>query len=143
MKKALFLFLFLFFLPYFLQAAGAKGNAKTVNDVHNSSELNVDLNQNFLLEVNQKALVKGEGLGISAIEVIDDLCKDGLKCDEGSMSIRLVVSKGNEKKEILLTTKDSRKPSNPVISEVLGYKIQLLEMGESAAMLVVRKLPSN
>ncbi len=99
----------------------------------------VDLNQSFLIEVNQKAKVKDEDLEILAVEVFDDLCQQGLDCESGSMSIRLVVNKGREKKDILLTSKEGRKPVKPVVSEVLGYKIELIEMGESAAMLVVRK----
>lgn len=99
----------------------------------------VDLNQSFLLEVNQKAELKNEGLSILGVEVFDDLCKQGLNCEEGTLSIRLVVSKGGQKKDILLSSKDGRKPVKPVSMEVLGYKIELIEMGESSAMLTVRK----
>lgn len=103
------------------------------------NEISVDLNQRFLLEVNQKANVKNENLSILGVEVFDDLCKQGFDCEEGSMSIRLIVSKGKEKKDVLLTSKGGRKPIKPVGLEALGYKIELIEMGESAAMLVVRK----
>ena len=99
----------------------------------------VDLNQSFLLEVNQKAVVKNEDLSILGVEVFDDLCKQGLNCEEGTLSIRLVVSKDGQKKDILLSSKDGRKPVKPVSMEALGYKIELIEMGESSAMLSVRK----
>jgi len=100
--------------------------------------LEVDLNQSFLLEVNQKAKLKGGDLEILGVEVFDDLCKEGLNCEEGAMSIRLVVTRGKEKKDLLLTTKEGRKPLKPVSMEALGYRIELIEMGESAALLVVR-----
>ncbi|GEM_PF-5941552 len=118
-------------------------NAQTVkllkNGENKGSEISVDLNQTFLLEVNQKANVKGENLSLLGVEVFDDLCKDGMNCDEGSMSFRMVMVRGKEKKDILLKTREGRKPIKPIVSEALGYKIELIEIGESAALLVVRK----
>ncbi len=103
-------------------------------------ELNVDLNQRFNLEVNQKAKISQENLTVSALEILDNFCQEGLKCGgEGSLSIRLEISKGGKKEEILLSTRGERKPTAPVQVEIFGYKVELIEMGESVAVLAIRK----
>lgn len=105
-----------------------------------TGEMNVDLNQTFMLEVNQKARVKGEEVVLEGIEMYDTLCKEGLNCEgEGSIGMKVRVSKGGDKKEILLTSQGSRKPVKPVGVDALGYRVEMVEAGESAAVLVVRK----
>ena len=71
--------------PLSLQAGPSKVNSSP-GMASNSSEFSIELNKNFLLEVNQKAVLKEEGLSILAVEVFDDLCKDGMDCSEGSIS---------------------------------------------------------
>lgn len=113
---------------------------KPIQNSKNKSELNVDLNQTFTLEVNQKAKINGENLNLKAIEMVDTLCKDGLNCEgEGSIGIRILVSNNKGKKDILLSSSGGRKPAKPIQMEALGYQIELIELGESAAVLAVRK----
>lgn len=104
------------------------------------SMLTVELNQSFLLEVNQKAKLKNSELTLQGIEMVDTLCKEGLNCEgEGSIGMRIHVQKGGQKKDLLLSSPGGRKPVHPVVLEALGYQIELIEVGESVAMLVLRK----
>lgn len=104
------------------------------------AEINVDLNQTFLLEVNQKARVKGGEVFLEGLEIVDNLCKEGLHCEGGGfIGMKIRMNKGNDNKEILLSSQGSRKPLKPVGVEAMGYRVELIEVGETAAFLVVRK----
>lgn len=109
-------------------------------DRSNKSEIGININQKFTLEVNQKVRINGENLTLKGIEMIDTLCKEGLDCEgEGSIGIRVLVSGSKGKKDLLLSSSGGRKPVTPVKLEALGYIFELIEVGESSAVLVVRK----
>jgi uncharacterized protein DUF5666 len=106
-----------------------------------SNEIDIKLNQSFVLGVSQTAVLKdgGKPLKLRSTEFINTLCQ-GYDCgDVGEVGMRLKVSKGGDEEEVLLTSKNSRKPATPVKAEVLGYEIQLMEAGEDVVILVVRK----
>ncbi len=100
--------------------------------------------QRFLLGVGQTAVLtknnKAE-LEIFSKEFVNTFCKDGgFDCaGTGDIGMRLEVSKNGEKNEILLTSQETRKPLQPVIAEIHGYRIQLIEVGEDVVLLLVRK----
>ena len=117
------------------------GNIAPVKDL-SSSEIKIELNQSFLVGVNQTAVLKdgGKALKLQTTEFINTLCKGGYDCGgEGEVGMRMKVSHGGEENEIILTSKNHRKPVAPVKVELFGYEIQLIEAGEDVVMLVVRK----
>ncbi|MFO1464187.1 MAG: DUF5666 domain-containing protein [bacterium] len=117
------------------------GNLAPVKDL-SSNEVNIELNQSFLLGVNQTAVLRdaAKPLKLRSTEFINTLCKGGYDCGgEGEVGMRLKVSQGGEENEIILTSKNHRKPTSPVKVELFGYQIQLIEAGEDVVMLVVRK----
>lgn len=107
-----------------------------------SDAIQIKLNQRFLMGVSQTAVLEEAGkkpLKLRSTEFINTLCKDGYDCSgEGEVGMRLEVKKGGDKNEIILTSKNHRKPTKPVKVEVLGYEIQLVESGEDVVLLVVR-----
>lgn len=113
---------------------------KPTQNSKNKSELYIDLNQSFTLEIKQKAKINGENLNLKVIEMIDTLCKEGLNCaGEGGVGIRILISNNKEKKDILLLSPGGRKPAKPIQVEALGYRVELIEIGEFSAVLSVRK----
>ncbi len=105
-----------------------------------SNEIQVKLNQSFLLEVLQTAKVEDSSLEVYFSQLVDEFCDTGMDCvDKGKLTLKIIVKQGKESKTIELVTEGSRKPLKPVGVEALGYKIELIEAGEYAAMLVVRK----
>ena len=118
------------------------GNLAPVQDLA-SNEISIKLDQSFLLGVNQVATLK-EGdktkLRLRSTEFINTLCKDGYNCTgEGEVGMRMKVSGGGDENEILLTSKNARKPTTPVKAELFGYTVQLIEAGEDVVLLVVRR----
>jgi len=120
----------------------SSGNIAPVKDLA-TNQINIELNQSFMLGVNQTAILKdGKGsLKLQSTEFINTLCKGGgYDCGgEGEVGMRLKASNGKEDNEIILTSKNHRKPTSPVKVELFGYEIQLIEAGEDVVMLVVRK----
>lgn len=120
----------------------ATGRIKEVKNLA-ADEIDIKLDQRFLLGVNQEASLKEGGkktLTLHSTEFINTLCKDGYDCSgEGEVGMRLEVSGGGEKNEIILTSKNHRKPTSPVIVQLHGYEIQLVEAGEDVVLLVVRR----
>ncbi len=119
------------------------GNLAPVKDLV-SKEVEIKLNQSFLMGVNQSAALKDGGkllLRLRSTEFINTLCKDGgYDCSgEGEVGMRFKVSAGGDDNEIVLLSKNARKPATPVTAELLGYVIQLMEAGEDVVILVVRK----
>ncbi|MCE9624814.1 MAG: hypothetical protein K8R69_05085 [Deltaproteobacteria bacterium] len=119
------------------------GNLAPVKDLA-SNEVSIELNQSFLFGVNQTAVLKEGGknsLKLQSTEFINTLCKGGgYDCGgEGEVGMRMKASQGKEENEILLTSKNGRKPTSPVRASLFGYTIQLIEAGEDVVMLVVRK----
>lgn len=108
-----------------------------------SDAIRIKLGQSFVMGVSQKAQVVKNGktkLTLISKEFINTLCKDGYNCEgEGEVGMRMEVKGGGETNEILLTSKNHRKPVNPVIVELHGYEIQLKEAGEDVVLLVVRE----
>ena len=108
-----------------------------------SNEIAIQLDQSFLLGVSQVASIKESGktkLKLRSTEFINTLCKDGYNCgSEGEVGMRMQVSGGGDENEILLTSKNARKPTTPVKAELFGYTVQLIEAGEDVVLLVVRK----
>ena len=100
----------------------------------------VELGRTFLLEENQKVQVKGENLTLKGMGIIDDYCKQGRYCEgEGTISFRVKLTQGGKSQEILLSSQGGRKPVVPIKKEVMGYRLELIEVGENSASLVVRK----
>lgn len=118
------------------------GGAAPIKDLA-SNEISIKLDQSFLLGVSQTAALKDGDktkLKIRSTEFINTLCKGGYDCgNEGEVGMRMRVSGGGDENEILLTSKNARKPVTPVKAELFGYTIQLIEAGEDVVMLVVRK----
>lgn len=117
------------------------GNLTPVKDLA-SNQINIELNQSFLIGVNQTAVVKdtSKPLKLQTTEFINTLCKGGYDCGgEGEVGMRIKVSQGGEENEIILTSKNHRKPTSPVKVQLFGYEIQLIEAGEDVVMLVVRR----
>ena len=107
-----------------------------------SSEVNIELNQSFLLGVNQTAVVRDttKPFKVRSIEFINTLCKGGYDCGgEGEVGMRLKVSQAGQENEVILTSKNHRKPTSPVKVQLFGYEIQLMEAGEDVVSLVVRR----
>jgi hypothetical protein len=117
------------------------GNLPPVENLA-ANEIKIKLDQSFLMGVSQVAVLKENGktkLKISTTEFINTLCK-GYDCSgEGEVGMRMKVGKGLKDNDILLTSKNARKPATPVQAEIYGYTIQLLEAGEDTVVLVVRK----
>jgi hypothetical protein len=107
-----------------------------------SDTIQIKLNQSFLMGVSQKAQVTKDGkvmLTLTSKEFINTLCQ-GYDCgDVGEVGMRMEVKGGGETNEVLLTSKNARKPAEPVKVELGGYEIQLLEAGEDVVLLVVRQ----
>ncbi|MDL1871444.1 hypothetical protein FBR05_04495 [Deltaproteobacteria bacterium PRO3] len=119
----------------------ATGNLAPVKDLA-SNEINIELNQSFLIGVNQTAVVRdtSKPLKLQTTEFINTLCKGGYDCGgEGEVGMRIKVSQAGEENEIILTSKNHRKPTSPVKVQLFGYEIQLIEAGEDVVMLVVRR----
>lgn len=119
----------------------ATGNLAPVKDLA-SNEINIELNQSFLIGVNQTAVVRdtSKPLKLQTVEFINTLCKGGYDCGgEGEVGMRIKVSQAGEENEIILTSKNHRKPTSPVKVQLFGYEIQLIEAGEDVVMLVVRR----
>jgi hypothetical protein len=117
------------------------GNLAPVKDLA-SNEINIELNQSFMIGVNQTAVVRdtSKPLKLQTVEFINTLCKGGYDCGgEGEVGMRIKVSQSGEENEILLTSKNHRKPTSPVKVQLFGYEIQLIEAGEDVVMLVVRR----
>ena len=118
------------------------GNLAPVKDLA-SNEIAIQLDQSFLLGVSQVASLKENGktkLKLRSTEFVNTLCKDGYNCGgEGEVGMRMQVSGGGDENEILLTSKNARKPTTPVKAELFGYTVQLIEAGEDVVLLVVRK----
>ncbi len=117
------------------------GNLAPVKDLA-SNEIHIELNQSFLIGVNQTAVLKdtGKPLKLQTTEFINTLCKGGYDCGgEGEVGMRIKVSQAGEENEIILTSKNHRKPTSPVKVQLFGYEIQLIEAGEDVVMLVVRR----
>ena len=109
-----------------------------------ANEVSILPNQSFLLGVNQVAVMREEGkdiLKIRSIEFINTLCKGGYDCSgEGEVGMRMKVSRGGKgEDEIILTSKNHRKPTSPVKVQLGEFEIQLMEAGEDVVSLVVRK----
>jgi len=119
-----------------------QGGAAPVKDLA-SNQVKIQLDQSFLLGVNQTAVLQESGknrLKIRSTEFINTLCKGGYDCGgEGEVGMRMMVSGGGDENEILLTSKNARKPVSPVKAELFGYTIQLIEAGEDVVMLTVRQ----
>lgn len=104
------------------------------------NELSVKLDQTFLIEVLQSAIPQGTDYQLYFSQIVDELCNTGMNCvDQGRVTVKLSLSRGKEKKEIELTSEGGRKPLKPVSVEALGLKVELIEVGEYAALLVLRK----
>ncbi|KAB2835890.1 hypothetical protein F9K50_12415 [bacterium] len=117
------------------------GNLAPVKDLA-SNEINIELNQSFMIGVNQTAVVRdtSKPLKLQTVEFINTLCKGGYDCGgEGEVGMRIKVSQAGEENEIILTSKNHRKPTSPVKVQLFGYEIQLIEAGEDVVMLVVRR----
>lgn len=118
----------------------ATGHIGEVKDLA-SNNIKIKLDERFLMGVNQTADLKEGGktrLELHSTEFINTLCK-GYDCgDRGEIGMRLEVKKGGDKSEIVLLSKNHRKPSSPVKVELYGYTIQLVEAGEDVVVLVVR-----
>jgi hypothetical protein len=109
-----------------------------------ADEISILPGQSFLMGVNQVAVMRDEGkevLKIRSIEFINTICKGGFDCSaEGEVGMRLKVSRGGKgEDEILLTSKNHRKPTSPVKVKLGEFEIQLMEAGEDVVSLVVRK----
>ncbi|HKY61979.1 MAG TPA: hypothetical protein VJR29_01035 [bacterium] len=109
-----------------------------------TNEVSILPGQSFLLGVNQVAVMREEGkdiLKIRSTEFINTLCKGGYDCSgEGEVGMRMKVSvKGKGEEEIILTSKNHRKPTSPVKVQLGEFEIQLMEAGEDVVSLVVRK----
>jgi hypothetical protein len=110
----------------------------------NANEISILPGQSFLMGVNQVAVMRDEGrdvLKIRSTEFINTICKGGFDCSaEGEVGMRLKVSRGGKgEDEIILTSKNHRKPTSPVKVQVGEFEIQLMEAGEDVVSLVVRK----
>ncbi len=120
----------------------ATGNLQAVKDLA-QDDIEIKLNQRFLMGVSQTASVRVGGkkaLTLKSTEFINTLCKDGYDCGgDGEVGMRFDVSGSGEKNEILLTSKNHRKPTSPVKVQLHGYEIQLVEVGEDVVLLVVRQ----
>jgi hypothetical protein len=108
-----------------------------------SGTIQIKLNQSFVMGVSQKAQVTKDGkvmLTLNSKEFINTLCK-GYDCgDVGEVGMRIEVKGGGESNEVLLISKNARKPAEMVKVELGGYEIQLIEAGEDVVVLVVREL---
>jgi hypothetical protein len=108
-----------------------------------SNTIQIKLNQSFVMGVSQKAEVTKDGkvmLTLSSKEFINTLCK-GYDCgDVGEVGMRMEVKSGGQSNEVLLTSKNARKPTTPVKVEVGDYEIELKEAGEDVVVLVVRQV---
>ena len=108
-----------------------------------SNTIQIKLNQSFVMGVSQRAEVTKDGkvmLTLNSKEFINTLCK-GYDCgDTGEVGMRMEVKGGGQSNEVLLTSKNSRKPTSPVKVELNGYEIELKEAGEDVVVLVVREL---
>lgn len=118
-------------------------NLEPVKDMK-SNEVSILPGQSFLLGVNQVAVMREEGkdvLKIRSIEFINTICKGGFDCSgEGEVGMRMKVSRGGKgEDEIILTSKNHRKPTSPVKVQLGEFEIQLMEAGEDVVSLVVRK----
>lgn len=110
----------------------------------NANEISILPGQSFLIGVNQVAVMRDEGkdvLKIRSIEFINTLCKGGFDCSgEGEVGMKFKVSRGGKgEDEIILTSKNHRKPTSPVKVQLGDFEIQLMEAGEDVVSLVVRK----
>jgi len=110
----------------------------------NANEISILPGQSFLMGVNQVAVMRDEGkdvLTIRSIEFINTICKGGFDCSaEGEVGMRLKVKRGGKgEDEIILTSKNHRKPTSPVKVQLGEFEIQLMEAGEDVVSLVVRK----
>ncbi len=106
-------------------------------------KFDVKLNQSFFIKVGQQAVVtdSSKPLKIQALRFINTLCREGAVCEgEGDVGMRMKVFYNGDKDEIMLTSKDSRKPYNPIKVEILGHELQLIESGEDVILMVVREL---
>lgn len=108
-----------------------------------SSTIQIKLNQSFVMGVSQRAEVTKGGkvmLTLNSKEFINTLCR-GYDCgDVGEVGMRMEVKGGGESNEVLLTSKNARKPADPVKVQLNGYEIELKEAGEDVVVLVVREL---
>lgn len=111
---------------------------KTIEKKEN--EIEAKLSQNFLLEVVQTAKVEDSDFQIYFSQLVDELCAKGMDCvDQGKLTLKFIAKRGKESKAFELITQGTRKPIKPVVAELLGFKVELVEVGEYAAMLVIRK----
>ncbi len=121
------------------------GSLAPVQDL-SKNEINIQPSQKFLLGVGQTAILKEANktvLKIKAVDFINTLCKQGYECSgTGDVGMRLKISRGGKSEEILLTSKDSRKPVNPVKISLFDYEFQLIEAGEDVVLLMVRPVGS-
>lgn len=108
-----------------------------------SATIQIKLNQSFMMGVAQRAQVTKDGktmLILTSKEFINTLCR-GYDCGEvGEVGMRMEVKGGGQSNEVLLTSKNARKPADPVKVELNGYEIQLIEAGEDVVVLVVREV---
>lgn len=118
------------------------GNLAPVKDLA-SNEIEIKLDQSFLMGVSQSAVMRENGkvvFKLYTLEFINTLCKDGYDCSgEGEVGMRMRASRDGKDNQILLTSKNARKPTSPVKVELYGYTVQLMEAGEDVVLLVVRK----
>ncbi len=117
-------------------------NISTVENLNND-EIQISRDQRFLMGVSQTATLKENGktvLKLRSTEFINTLCKEGYSCEgEGEIGMRFKVSvKGENEEEIILTSKNHRKPTSPVLVDLNGYTVQLVEVGEDVVLIVVR-----
>ncbi len=131
--------------PGTFTATQVKVTGRNVSAVENLStdEIQISRDQRFLMGVSQTATLKENGkatLKLRSTEFINTLCKDGYSCEgEGEIGMRFKVSvKGGGEEEIILTSKNHRKPTSPVLVDLSGYTIQLVEVGEDVVLIVVR-----
>jgi hypothetical protein len=106
------------------------------------NEVSIQPDQRFLLGVGQTALLKDGkkvALKIKAVDFINTFCKQGYDCTgEGEVGMRLKIQRAGKASEILLTSKDGRKPINPVKVSLFNYEFQLVEAGEDVVVMMVR-----
>jgi len=119
------------------------GNLEPVKEM-GSAEVSILPGQNFILGMNQTAVLREEGkvvLSLRSLEFINTLCKNGgYDCSgEGEVGMKIKVSHGKDQSEIVLTAKNHRRPTSPEKVNLYGFEIQLMEAGEDVVSLVVRK----
>lgn len=117
---------------------------KRMGEVQNltQNEIAIQPGQRFLLGVGQTASLKSGGQGelkLFAKEFVNTLCKEGFDCGgAGDIGMLVEASRGGEKSEIMLVSQEHRKPLQPVVVEIFGHRVQLIEVGEDVVALTVR-----